>query len=629
MRHSTRFDVHHWIPIALVFFAFATSALISRHVFERLPHLEDEVAYLYQARIFARGEAVIDTPEPRRAYWQPFVVDYEGKRFGKYSPGWPALLGIGVAFGQAWVINAFAAALTVALTYRLGREVFSPDAGVIAAALVAFSPMALLLNASLMGHTSALTAFMAFAYAYWRLTRGKRAVWWGIAAGVALGLLVINRPLTTIGVVTPFIIWSGLRVLAAGWRTVRSSPDGGGEGARPYGLRATLSPLLALAVVASVMALALPAFNRAATGEPGKNLYTLVWEYDRVGFGICCGRSSVRGDMQGHNVVKGIRHMRYDLSLTAADLFGWQSGFYDGSLWDDGIVDEALTDHFRNDPGNYFPLTGLSWLLIPFGLLVGFRRLWLGAWALAGIALFIGPMWLDADLLTAAITPALDAPELWVILMLAWMLIPPLALAFRRESDERSTWTWLLLAVAVGLVGVHLAYWIGSQRYSTRYYFEMLAALALISALPLAWVAQRVSRAAFYGAFFAFMLFTLVTYSLPRIDALYRYNFITPEQAARVESLRDSPETPALVIVQDGTPGDSDGVRWRSFGSLMVETSPFLDSDVVVAWDYSTDGSTREMILERFPDREVIDLYADGNLWWFEGDPVPPEALLD
>src|SRR5688572_28153218 len=78
----------------LVFFAFSMSAVLSRTVFERLPHLEDEVAYLYQAKIFARFQAVVPIPEPRRAYWQPFVVDYStsGNRFGKYTPGWSALL---------------------------------------------------------------------------------------------------------------------------------------------------------------------------------------------------------------------------------------------------------------------------------------------------------------------------------------------------------------------------------------------------------------------------------------------------------------------------------------------------------------------------------------------------------
>jgi hypothetical protein len=189
---------YHFIVLLLIAFSMVMSALISRVVFERLPHLEDEVAYLFQAKTYAGGHLVIDSPEPRRAYWQPFVVDYAptGERFSKYTPGWPALLTIGVLFGQPWIINAFLAGLTVALTYRLGSEIFNPDVGLIATVLTAFSPMALLLNATLMGHTAALYGVTLFFYAYWRIERGRHALRWGIIAGIALGLVVTTRPLT-------------------------------------------------------------------------------------------------------------------------------------------------------------------------------------------------------------------------------------------------------------------------------------------------------------------------------------------------------------------------------------------------------------------------------------------------
>ncbi len=201
------------IALLLAFFAFFMSATISQTVFARMPHLEDEVAYLFQARSYAGGHLVIPSPEPRRAYWQPFVVDHDGVRFGKYTPGWSLQLALGVLMGQTWVINAFFAALTVALVYRLGREIFNPDVGVIAAALTAFSPMALLLNATLMAHTSALFATTLFLYAYWRIERGKRRLRWGVIAGIALGLLVANRPITGLAVATPLILWSGVRLV--------------------------------------------------------------------------------------------------------------------------------------------------------------------------------------------------------------------------------------------------------------------------------------------------------------------------------------------------------------------------------------------------------------------------------
>jgi len=518
IRHRS-FPLLQLLALALVLVSFVMSALVSRLVFERLPHLEDEVAYLYQAKIFAGGHLVIESPQPRRAYWQPFVVDYNGNRFGKYTPGWPALLAVGVVFGQPWAVNAFLAGITVALVYRLGREVFNAETGVIAGALTAFSPMALLLNATLMGHTAALCFTTLFLYAYWRMERGRQPLKWGIIAGAALGLVVINRPLTAIGVAAPFVIWSNIRLIKSFFQMVESE-------SRRFVME-HLRPLIALGAVTVLISAAIPIFNYAATGDPTTNLYTLIWSYDQVGFGEGYGRN-------GHTLEKGIRHARFDLSLMAADLYGWQLG----------AITPELQQHLLTE-GDYWPLVGLSWILLPFGLAIGWQR----------------------------------------------------------------RWTWLLAAVPLALVVVHLAYWIGSQRYSTRYYFEGLTALSILSALPLAWLWRRIPDNLIRGlwglGFFVFLLYILYTYTTPRISALYRFNQIGQPQIEAVQARRDG-DRPVLVVV---TGRD---VRWRAFGSLMAVTSPYLDSEIVVAWDNLTPG-VREQILARFPDRQVIEIDAAGN----------------
>jgi hypothetical protein len=194
------------IGLLLAGFAFSMSAWLSAGVFERLPHLEDEVAYLYQARIFAGGHLVIDSPQPQSAFWQPFVVDSAatGKRFGKYPPGWPALLALGLLLGHPWLVNACLSALTVLLVYRLGSRVFDPDVGLCAAVLLAFSPATLLLDATLMPHTAALFLATLSLYAYWRMQNGNRSTAWGACAGLALGALAATRPLTAVVLIKRF-----------------------------------------------------------------------------------------------------------------------------------------------------------------------------------------------------------------------------------------------------------------------------------------------------------------------------------------------------------------------------------------------------------------------------------------
>lgn len=599
-------DVYMLAALLLALISFSLSAVISRAVFERLPRLEDEVAYLFQAEVFARGDIMIDRPTPFTPFWKPFVVDHSsGSRFSKYTPGWSAWLSLGVNTGEAWIVNAFFAMLTVVVVFRLGREVFNPDVGLVAAALLTFSPMALLLSGTLMSHTSALFFATLFMYSYWRLSKPhpspqtplplremgfiRHQTGWGILAGFALGMLVINRPLSAVAVAAPFVLWSVIRLI----QTLIAD--------RSQFVR-TLMPLIALSVVTLTISLAIPIYNYLATGSPTTNLYTLVWPYDKVGFGKGYGRNT-------HTLEKGISFARYDLSLLAADLFGWQAGTFNTKL------QQQLVDLPRSSADGYWALLGLSWLPILPGLLLGFKKRWSWLWA---FNIVIWLIWLPNGVdnnLTA-----------W-LLVGAVLLFAPLMFILSDRDDHQPIWTWLLLAVVVTLVTVHLAYWIGSQRYSTRYYFEAVSALCIIAALAIAWLMRLRPefKLGVYAVFFAICFASLVLYSTPRIDALRGYNRVTATMIEEVQARRTT-DKPVLVLVQ----GPDVGVNasWRSYGALMVATNPYLDSEIVAAWDNGRPGS-RETIIQMFPDREVIEMKGmnveNGDHTWFLAD-CPPDG---
>jgi hypothetical protein len=181
-----------------------------------------------------------------------------------------------------------------------------------------------------------------------------------------------------------------------------------------------------------------------------------------------------------------------------------------------------------------------------------------------------------------------------------------------------------------------MAYWVGSQRYSTRYYSEALPAFALIGGLGFygiihslrqlfAWIfyqyadtAKTIVTSAGYGLIVVLMMVSMVYYSIPRINALYRFNNVSPYMAEEIRA-RATDDRPILVIVN----GQRGEVSWRAFGSIMVLTNPYLDSEIVATWNYEPSNDfVYESIRARFGDsRQIIELNVqDINAWFPDCD---------
>lgn len=306
------------LALVLSIAAVVASGCVARDVFERIPHLEDEMAFLWEAQVMADGKIALPSPPSPRSFLVPFVVDHEGLRFGKYPPGWPAALSLGARFDLEWAVNPLLAGIGVWLIYRLGSRVGGPWIGVLAAALTAASPFFLMLSGSLMGHSFGLVLAAAFWLAWFDLFspapaggRAAPAPLRAAAAGLALGVLALTRPLTALGIALPAAGW-------AAWILLR-----GTGGSRRH--------LLAVAAISIAVCLILPLWQAALTGDPWLNPYTLWWDYDRLGFGPGIGRTA-----SGHNLHVAWINTRFSLSAGLSDLFGWPY---------------------------------LSWLFLPFGLL--------------------------------------------------------------------------------------------------------------------------------------------------------------------------------------------------------------------------------------------------------------------
>jgi len=65
------------------------------------PNSADEYSYLISAQLFSEGRLWVPSPEPRE-FFNFFHVINDGRYYGKYSPGWPLILSLGVLLNTPW-----------------------------------------------------------------------------------------------------------------------------------------------------------------------------------------------------------------------------------------------------------------------------------------------------------------------------------------------------------------------------------------------------------------------------------------------------------------------------------------------------------------------------------------------
>ena len=342
------------IALALSLLAILFSYLVADRIFERMAHLEDEMAYVWQAQAISGGKLTVPSPPEPKSFLWPFVVDYNGQRFGKYPIAWPALLSLGERIGQRSLVNPLLAGLAIWLIYRLGKRIFGETVGLLAAGLTLTSPFFLVNSGSLLSHPLGLVLSTGFALAWLAAftpptpSRPWLAV---ITAGCALGLLALTRPLTAFAVAVPFML-HGL--------VLYFKRDG----------QVRRNLLVFIAIVLGMGTLHF-VWQYAVTGDALLNPYTLWWPYDKIGFGPGHGHNPV-----GHTLRQAWLNTKFSIKVGAFDLYGWPK---------------------------------ISWLFLPVGLAVAIRQRTtrLPALLISGVFItlvaFYLAYWVGASLLWAAL----------------------------------------------------------------------------------------------------------------------------------------------------------------------------------------------------------------------------------
>ncbi|MBZ2179165.1 MAG: hypothetical protein ACK58M_05110 [Acidobacteriota bacterium] len=157
----------------------------------------DESAYLFQARLFAAGRLTAESPAevapPRLFHFQHHLM-HEGRWFGKYPPGWPALLAPATLVHGERLLNPLAGLMILWLTWRIGLLLFGIVVAEHAVLLLAASPFFTLSCVDYLSHAPACLLLALALYCLLLAWRGRHPARALGGMLLALFLLALVRP---------------------------------------------------------------------------------------------------------------------------------------------------------------------------------------------------------------------------------------------------------------------------------------------------------------------------------------------------------------------------------------------------------------------------------------------------
>lgn len=286
------------------------AVILAVSVYQRHPHVPDEVVYLLQARYLAAGQLAMPLPPVVDAFNVDLMTYQDTRWFSPVPPGWPFILAVGAFLGAPWLVNPLLGGVNVLLAYVFLRELYPRRTARLTLLLLAASPWHLFMAMNLMTHTATMTAALGAAAAVARLQRDPRARW-AVVGGIGIGVVGLIRPLEGIAIALLLGIWSL-------WAR---------------GPRLRLGPSAVLTLTSLVIgALVLP-YNKFLTGSAGT--FPIMAYNDALygpgsnalGFGANRGLPWPGLDpLPGHGPLDVLINGNLNLFQTNIELFGWATG---------------------------------------------------------------------------------------------------------------------------------------------------------------------------------------------------------------------------------------------------------------------------------------------------------------
>lgn len=311
-RGPAAFDWPARLDVILALWVFAAAATISVLVFEGIPHVPDETAYLFHAKYFAEGRLFLPVPPDVAAFELMHTLDDNGRWYSIFPPGWPAVLALGVRAGIPTLLNPLLAAATILLLFRILTRLYGRRVATLACTLLALSPEFLLMSAGLMSHPLAVVCTLVAAYAMLRAETSKPFDWAALG-GLALGLLALTRLFEAALVVAAFAVYFLSQ--------------------KPWQSRQRVLTVCVFYCVSLIGPVATLLYQQQLTGNAFADPITKYFDRhfypgsNRLGFGPSIANLGWANDMlPGHSPLEAALHVQLNTQLVDTELFGWPFG---------------------------------------------------------------------------------------------------------------------------------------------------------------------------------------------------------------------------------------------------------------------------------------------------------------
>ncbi len=286
-----------------VLFAVLTCGLFSYVSLQHLPHIQDEVAMDFQARVLASGRLYVPTPRLIDFFDCEFIVVDGPRWYGKYFLGPALIMAPGAWFGAVWAVNPLISGLVVYLTYVLARALLSEKSARVATVLIALSSMRTFTCAMIMSHAGCMACIALAGIGVVKVLEDPRRAGWAAAAGAGLGFAFNFRPLTAAAVGLAAGVVSAI---AMPWR------------------RLSVTTVVAFAATLLAFMVIFLGYNKVLTGSALVTPFERWSPGDRPGFGADIGTEYWPATDRGHSFGKALFTItQMNMQALGDHLTGW------------------------------------------------------------------------------------------------------------------------------------------------------------------------------------------------------------------------------------------------------------------------------------------------------------------